>query len=56
MVYRFSHDELATIAGFNIMIGSEELFLKSPNRPQVVSGVFKEEAVQMYQDYFRNKT
>ncbi|WP_225550154.1 hypothetical protein [Enterococcus sp. S22(2020)] len=56
MVYRLSHDELATIAGFNIMIGSEELFLKNPNRPQVVSGVFKEEAVQMYQDHFRNKT
>ncbi|GGC87278.1 nucleoside deaminase [Enterococcus wangshanyuanii] len=56
MVYSLSHDELATIAGFNIMIGSEEIFLRSPNRPQVVSGVLKEEAVPIYQDYFQDKT
>ena len=55
MVYSLSHEELANIAGFNIMIGSEEIFLKSPNRPQVVSGVRKDEAVEIYQNYFQRK-
>ena len=53
MVFSLSHDELAEIAGFNIMIGSEEIFAKSPNRPEVVKGVLKEEAVPVYVDYFQ---
>ncbi|EOH92805.1 hypothetical protein UAW_02846 [Enterococcus haemoperoxidus ATCC BAA-382] len=53
MVYSLAHDELAEIAGFNIMIGSEEIFSKSPNRPEVVTGVLKEEAVPVYVDYFQ---
>ncbi|WP_430602113.1 hypothetical protein IGJ02_002363 [Enterococcus sp. DIV0724b] len=53
MVYSLAHDELAEIAGFNIMIGSEEIFSKSPNRPEVATGVLKEEAVPVYVDYFQ---
>lgn len=54
MVFSLSHDELAEIAGFNIMIGSEEIFAKSPNRPEVVKGVLNEEAVPVYVDYFQD--
>ena len=53
MVYSLSHDELAEIAGFNIMIGSEEIFAKSPNRPEVVKGILQEEAVPLYTNYFQ---
>ncbi|WP_207694162.1 hypothetical protein DOK67_0001892 [Enterococcus sp. DIV0212c] len=53
MVYSLGHDELAEIAGFNIMIGSEEIFAKSPNRPEVAKGVLREEAVPVYVDYFQ---
>ncbi|MGX7264378.1 nucleoside deaminase [Enterococcus crotali] len=55
MVYSLGHDELAEIAGFNIMIGSEEIFSKSPNRPEVAKGVLKEAAVPVYVDYFKDK-
>lgn len=55
MVFSLSHDELAAIAGFNIMIGSEEIFSKSPNRPEVAKGVLKEEAVPVYVDYFQTE-
>lgn len=53
MVYSLGHDELAEIAGFNIMIGSEEIFEKSPNRPEVSKGVLKEDSVPVYVDYFQ---
>lgn len=53
MVYSLSHDELAEIAGFNIMIGSEEIFEKSPFHPKVTKGLLKEEARQLYKDYFQ---
>lgn len=53
MVYSLGHDELAEIAGFNIMIGSEEIFSKSPNRPDVVKGVLKEVVIPVYVDYFQ---
>ncbi|MGX7245989.1 nucleoside deaminase [Enterococcus quebecensis] len=53
MVFSLGHDELAAIAGFNIMIGSEEIFSKSPNRPEVVKGVLREAAVPIYVDYFK---
>ena len=55
MVYSLGHDELAGIAGFNIMIGSEEIFAKSPNRPKVAKGVLKEEAVPVYVNYFQKE-
>ena len=53
MVYSLGHDELAEIAGFNIMISSEEIFSKSPNRPEVIKGVLKEAAVPVYVNYFQ---
>ncbi|WP_086329434.1 nucleoside deaminase [Candidatus Enterococcus mansonii] len=53
MVYSLGHDELADIAGFNIMIGSKEIFAKSPNRPEVSKGVLREEAIPVYVDYFQ---
>ncbi|MTD42364.1 nucleoside deaminase [Erwinia sp. CPCC 100877] len=52
MVFSLSHEELAEIAGFNIMIGSEEIFAKSPNQPEVTKGVLQKEAVPVYQKYF----
>lgn len=53
MVYSLSHDELAEIAGFNIMLGSDEIFAKSPFRPTVVKGVLKEQAMAIYTQYFK---
>lgn len=53
MVYSLGHDELAEIAGFNIMLGSEEVFEKSPNQPEVRKAVLKEEAQALYERYFR---
>ncbi|EOL47129.1 nucleoside deaminase [Enterococcus caccae] len=54
MVYSLGHDELAEIAGFNIMIGSEEIFAKSPNRPEVAKGVLREIAMPIYINYFQD--
>lgn len=56
MVYSLGHDELAEIAGFNIMLGSEEVFAKSPNRPTVEKAVLKEEAEKLYKRYFVEET
>jgi tRNA(Arg) A34 adenosine deaminase TadA len=53
MVFSLSHEELAEIAGFNIMIGSEEIFAKSPQQPEVTKGVLQQEAVPLYQKYFQ---
>ncbi|WP_272581289.1 nucleoside deaminase [Providencia sp. PROV266] len=53
MVYSLSHDELAEIAGFNIMLGSDEIFDKSPFRPEVTKGILKELAASIYTQYFR---
>ncbi|BBU98769.1 nucleoside deaminase [Providencia hangzhouensis] len=53
MVYSLSHDELAEIAGFNIMLGSDEIFAKSPFKPEVVKGVLKEQAISIYTQYFK---
>ncbi|MEZ2896009.1 MULTISPECIES: nucleoside deaminase [Providencia] len=55
MVYSLSHDELAEIAGFNIMLGSDEIFAKSPFRPEVTKGILKEQAASIYTQYFRPK-
>lgn len=56
MVYSLSHDELAEIAGFNIMLGSGEIFAKSPFQPDVVQGVLKEKAMLIYTQYFQVTT
>ena len=53
MVYSLSHDTLADIAGFNIMIGSQEIFESSPNQPVVEQGVLVEEAKVIYENYFK---
>lgn len=53
MVYCLSHDELAEIAGFNIMLCSGEIFAKSPFRPEVTKGILKELAASIYTQYFR---
>lgn len=53
MVYSLSHDELAEIAGFNIMIGSDEIFENSPHKPQVTKGILNKEAKEIYIDYFQ---
>ncbi|MHC5227214.1 nucleoside deaminase [Enterococcus sp. LJL99] len=53
MVYSLSHETLADIAGFNIMIGSEEIFASSPNKPIVEKGLLAEEAVTIYEKYFK---
>ncbi|HEM8137629.1 TPA: nucleoside deaminase [Providencia rettgeri] len=53
MVYSLSHDELAEIAGFNIMLGSDEIFAKSPFKPTVVKGILKEHATTIYKQYFK---
>ncbi len=51
MRYSVSHSELAEIAGSNIMIGSEEVFSKSPNFPDVMSGLCKEEGIELLTSY-----
>ncbi|EFE55249.1 cytidine and deoxycytidylate deaminase zinc-binding region [Providencia rettgeri DSM 1131] len=56
MVYSLSHDELAEIAGFNIMLGSDEIFAKSPFKPAVTHGVLKEKAMLIYTQYFQATT
>lgn len=53
MVYSLSHEKLAEIAGFNIMIGSQEIFDSSPNKPIVESNVLIEEATPIYEKYFK---
>lgn len=53
MVYSLSHETLADIAGFNIMIGSAEIFENSPNQPLVEKEVLVEEAVMIYKRYFK---
>lgn len=53
MVYSLSYTQLAEIAGSNIMLGSEEVFAKSPYRPVVEGGVLAEEAISIYKDYFK---
>lgn len=53
MVYSLSHDTLAEIAGFNIMIGSDEIFSRSPNQPMVIKGIQQQQAVSIYIRYFK---
>lgn len=50
LVYSVSHDQLADIAGFNIMIGSEEVFDKSPFVPEVTQ-MMNKEGLEVFKDY-----
>lgn len=52
VVYSLSHDELAKIAGFNIMISSNEIFLKSPHKPETIGGLLSSQAAEIYKNYF----
>ncbi|NKC68525.1 nucleoside deaminase [Vagococcus fluvialis] len=51
MRYSVKHDELARIAGANIMIGSEEVFKRSPNKPDVISGLLNAEGLEIIKNY-----
>lgn len=49
--YSVSHAELADIAGSNIMIGSQEVFEKSPNKPEVIARVLRDEGLEIVKSY-----
>ncbi|MBB6714909.1 nucleoside deaminase [Clostridium gasigenes] len=51
LVYSVSHDQLAQIAGSNIMISCKEVFEKSPNRPIVVESALNEEGLKVFDGY-----
>lgn len=51
LVYSVTHDQLAEIAGSNIMIGSDEVFDKSPNRPVVVAKLLNKEGLKVFNNY-----
>ncbi|KGP73443.1 nucleoside deaminase [Pontibacillus yanchengensis] len=51
VVYSVSHDQLAEIAGDNIMISCKEVFEKSPLRPQVVERVMNERGIEVFDGY-----
>jgi len=51
MCYSVSHDELEAIAGSNIMIGSDEVFSKSPHAPEVLAGLCKEDGLALLKSY-----
>ncbi|MCT4686131.1 nucleoside deaminase [Vallitalea sp.] len=51
MVYSVTHDQLAEIAGSNIMISSEEIFENSPNKPTVLPKLLNEEGLEVFDGY-----
>lgn len=51
LVYSVTHDQLAQIAGSNIMIPCEEVFEKSPNKGIEVSCVLNEEGLKVFEGY-----
>lgn len=51
IVYSVSHDQLAKIAGSNIMISCKEVFEKSPNKPVVIENVLNEEGLKVFESY-----
>ena len=51
IVYSVSHNQLAKIAGSNIMISSKEVFEKSPNYPVLVEKVLNEEGLKVFDNY-----
>ncbi|WP_391115827.1 nucleoside deaminase [Psychrobacillus sp. L3] len=51
IVYSVSHDQLAEIAGSNIMISCKEVIEKSPNKPAVVEQVLNEEGLKVFEGY-----
>ena len=51
LVYSVSHDQLAEIAGSNIMISCKEVFEKSPHKPNVVERILNEEGLKVFKGY-----
>lgn len=51
LVYSVSHEQLAEIAGRNIMISCKEVFEKSPNQPEVIEMVLNDEGLKVFMNY-----
>lgn len=51
LVFSVTHDQLAEIAGSNIMISCSEVFEKSPNIPLVVEKILNEEGISVFEGY-----
>lgn len=51
LVYSVSHEQLAEIAGSNIMISCQEVFAKSPHQPELVEKVLNQEGLAVFADY-----
>ena len=51
LVYSVSHDQLAKIAGSNIMIPCKEVFESSPNHPVLVKKILNEEGLKVFDNY-----
>lgn len=51
MVYSVTHDQLAEIAGDNIMIPCAEVFDRSPNKPEVIGKLLNEEGLRVFDGY-----
>ncbi len=51
LVYSVTHDQLAKIAGSNIMIPSKEVFERSPNYPILVEKILNEEGLKVFDNY-----
>lgn len=51
VVYSVSHDQLAKIAGDNIMISCREVFEKSPLQPKVEGPILNEEGLKAFEGY-----
>jgi guanine deaminase len=51
MVYSVSHDQLAEIAGDNIMISCEDVFERSPMKPKVERSILNEEGLKVFEGY-----
>ncbi|MGG0739095.1 nucleoside deaminase [Niallia taxi] len=51
LVFSVTHEQLAEIAGSNIMISCSEVFEKSPNIPLVVEKILNEEGISVFEGY-----
>ena len=51
LVYSVSHEQLAEIAGSNIMIPCKEVFERSPHKTVVVEKVLNEEGLKVFEGY-----
>ena len=51
LVYSVSHDQLAEIAGSNIMISSHEVFSKSPTQIELIEKCLNQEGLEIIKSY-----